>query len=283
MVAQLLRLQQPQQLLSAQPFPGQHLAHHTVHLRPADPGHLFPPKPVAGSTGRLPPPGTAQCDDASPPRCGSRTRPAPRRSSPFRTPSRCATWNRPRRPASPEECPRERWTGSSGLRCRPGSGARWPSGFRQASAGWLAAPTEHISPRPLGTLGHRYLPPGLLRQFSTALRQGAPLPAPQPGLAGTPESLVCRAGPLGIHRPKSEVPRNVQDVAHPQGRQAVPEGRRHPEGVVPGNPSRFRWPRAKARCSSSRANSVFDRYRRLSSGTPAAAQRASSAVQLSGR
>ena len=60
-------------------------------LRPADTGHLFPPKPVAGSTGRPPPPGTTQCDDASPPRCGSRTRPAPRRSSPSRTPSRCAT------------------------------------------------------------------------------------------------------------------------------------------------------------------------------------------------
>ena len=123
MVAQLLRLQQPQQLLSTEPFPGQHLTHHPVHppstrgqaLRPADPGHLFPPKPVADSTGRLPPPGTEQRDDASPPRCGSRTRPAPRHSSPSQTPFRSATGSRPRMPASPEECSRERWTGSSGM------------------------------------------------------------------------------------------------------------------------------------------------------------------------
>ena len=33
MVAQLLRLQQPQQLLSTQPLPGQHLSHHTVDPR----------------------------------------------------------------------------------------------------------------------------------------------------------------------------------------------------------------------------------------------------------
>ena len=88
-------------------------------------------------------------------------------------------------------------------------GGTLPSRFRRQMAQWIFARlppagwphplgTEHISPRPLGTLGHRYLPPGLLRQFSAALRQAAPLPAPQPGLAGTPESLVCRAGPLGI-------------------------------------------------------------------------------------
>ncbi len=41
-VAQLLRLQQPQQPLSTQPLLGQHLAHHTAHLRPRHPQRLFP-------------------------------------------------------------------------------------------------------------------------------------------------------------------------------------------------------------------------------------------------
>ena len=30
----------------------------------------------------------------------------------------------------------------TGARCRPGSGGKWPSGFRRASACWLAAPSE---------------------------------------------------------------------------------------------------------------------------------------------
>ena len=104
-------------------------------LGPRDPGHLFPPKPVVGSTEGLPRPGRGPCGDAIPPRacpvldtgCGSRIRPALRRSSPSRTPSRHASGILPRRPASPGECPRERWTDSSGARCRPGSGGRQPS------------------------------------------------------------------------------------------------------------------------------------------------------------
>ena len=60
-------------------------------LGPGYLGHLFPPNPVAGSTGRLPPAGTARCDDASPPRCGFRTRPAPRRSYQSRILSQCAS------------------------------------------------------------------------------------------------------------------------------------------------------------------------------------------------
>ena len=74
-----------------------------------------PLTPVAGSTGTLRPAGTGPHGDASPPRCGSRTRPFPRRSSQSRTPSQSASGTLPREPASPGECPRERWTGSSGI------------------------------------------------------------------------------------------------------------------------------------------------------------------------
>ena len=107
MVAQLLRLQPPQQPLSTEPLPGQHLTHHPVHLGPGDPGHPFPPKPVAGSIGTLRPAGTGPHGDATRPRCGSRTRPAQRRSSRSRTPSRCASGTLPRKPVSPRVCTRE--------------------------------------------------------------------------------------------------------------------------------------------------------------------------------
>ena len=140
LVVQLRILQPPQQFIRTEPFPGQHFPHHPVDLRTRDPRHLFPPKPVADSGERLPPAGIGRHDDASRPRCGSRTRPIPRRSSPSRTPFQRANGSHPRMPGSPEECPPERWTGGSGARCRPGSGARWLSGFRRASACWLAAP-----------------------------------------------------------------------------------------------------------------------------------------------
>ena len=103
-------------------------------------------------------------------------------------------------------------------------GNPYPLGAEQVAAGTLAS------------LGHRYLPPGLLRQFITALLQSAPLPAHQPGFAGHPPSLVCRTGPSRLRRPHCKTSRNVQDVPRPQGRQSLPEGRRHSEGVVPGDP-----------------------------------------------
>ena len=70
-------LQPPQQLIRPELFPGQHFPHHPVDLRPRDPGHLFPPKPVAGSAEKLRPADTGLRGDASPPRRWSRTRPAP--------------------------------------------------------------------------------------------------------------------------------------------------------------------------------------------------------------
>ena len=80
------------------PFPGQHFPHHPVDLRPRDPGHLFSPKPVAGSAEMLRPAGTGPRGDASPPKCGSRTRPAPRRfnfMAPFSAPGSVASMTRP--------------------------------------------------------------------------------------------------------------------------------------------------------------------------------------------
>ena len=137
----ILRLfQPPQQLSRPEPFPGQQFPHHPVDLRPRDPGHLFPPKPVAGSAEKLRPAGTGPRGDAIPPMSGSRTRPAPRRSSPSRTRSQCATGSLPRMPGSPTGYPPERWTSSSGVRCRPGSGGRRPKPSRRACASWLPAP-----------------------------------------------------------------------------------------------------------------------------------------------
>ena len=115
LVAFLRLLQPPQQFSRPEPFPGQHLPHHPVDLRSRDPGHLFPPKPVAGSGETLRPAGIAPRDDAIPPRCGSPTRPAPRCSSPSRTPFLCATGSHPRMPGSPGAYPPDRWTGSSGI------------------------------------------------------------------------------------------------------------------------------------------------------------------------
>ena len=102
-------------------------------LRPRDPGHFFPPSPAADPTEKPRPAGTGPRGDASPPKCGSRTHPAPRRSSPSQTPFQCATGSLPRIPRSPTGYPPEHWTGSSGVRCRPGSGGRLPKPLHQAS------------------------------------------------------------------------------------------------------------------------------------------------------
>ena len=105
-----------------EPYPGQHLTHYPVHLRPGDPGHLFPPIPAANSAGKPHPASTERCGDSSQPKCAFHTRPFPRRSFRSRIQFQCATATRPRKPASPRACPPERWTGSGGTRSRPGSG-----------------------------------------------------------------------------------------------------------------------------------------------------------------
>ena len=111
-------------------------------LRPRDPGHLFPPKPVAGSAEKLRPAGTGPRGDASQPRCGSRTRPGPTSlfsvsNSVFNTPTGASHVCQGLQRGNPPE----HWTGSSGVRCRPGSGGRRPSGFRRACACWSVAPS----------------------------------------------------------------------------------------------------------------------------------------------
>ena len=133
------------------------------------------------------------------PSAGSRIRRGPHRSSQSRTRFQCASGSRPRRPGSPEECPRGRWTDSSGVRCRPGSGDKPPTGPHQASPPGYPHPlgAEPIDTRPLASLGHRDLPPCGRRQRLTAPRQGLPLLTQRSGFAGTPVALVRRIGPVG--------------------------------------------------------------------------------------
>ena len=101
-----------------EPFPGQHLPHHPVDLGPGDPWHLPPSLLQTQESGSAQ---QAWGDMVMPPRprCGSRTRPAPRRSSPSRTPSQHANGSRPHGPRPPERNPPEHWIGGSGARCRP--------------------------------------------------------------------------------------------------------------------------------------------------------------------
>ncbi len=134
---------------------------------------IFFPKPVAGPAGRHPPADTGRCGGASRPRacpvldtgCGSHIRPGPRRLSQSRTRFRCATWRRPRRPGSPGSRRLARWTGSSGVHCRPGSDDRLPQGFLRAGVAWLL--------RHLKELGAKVGTPDItfhkLRHFHAAL------------------------------------------------------------------------------------------------------------------
>ena len=60
---------------------------------------------------------------------------------------------------------------------------------------------ETVGAGPLGSLRHRYLPPGLLRQFITALLHGPALPIPQLGFAGVPVSSnlkTCKSSKLEL-------------------------------------------------------------------------------------
>ena len=77
-VAPLGILNPPQQFMRREPFPGQHFPHYLVDQRPRV-RDIFLPKPVADSTEWPPPPGTGCRDEASPPRCGSRTNLRPHR------------------------------------------------------------------------------------------------------------------------------------------------------------------------------------------------------------
>ena len=147
----------------------QHLTHYTVHLRPGDPGHLFPPFLLQAQ--QECPAQQAQSDMVMPAGPGARLVfvQSPRRSSRSRIRFQCATATRPRKPACPRVCPPGRWTGTGALdRYRgvgqvPGRwtgtgaldryrgvgqvvagfapvhvfGGKWPRAPRRASASWL--------------------------------------------------------------------------------------------------------------------------------------------------
>ena len=81
---------------------------------------------------------------------------------------------------------------------------------------------EHIAPRPLASLSHRYLPPSLLRQLSTPLLHGPALPLPELGFAGAPRPPIFRTAPCWLQGPDRRVARNVQHVAHPPGPPSPP-------------------------------------------------------------
>ena len=208
----------------------QHLTHYTVHLRPGDPGHLFPPFLLQAQ--QECPAQQAQSDMVMPAGPGARLVfvQSPRRSSRSRIRFQCATATRPRKPACPRVCPPGRWTGTGALDRYRGVGqvpGRWTGtgaldryrGVGQVVAGFapvqvsaeygpellaglppLGYPAlgypdplgaEHISPRPLRSLRHRYLPPGCFRQFIATLHHGAAFmvrrcPPTSLGLRGRP-------------------------------------------------------------------------------------------------
>ena len=141
---------------------------------------------------------------------------------------------------SPGEYPRQRWTGSSGLAAVQVSAVDGPCLLARLALPGYPHPlgAEHIAPRPLASLGHRYLPPSLIRQLATALLHGTTLPALSLGLRGRPDPWRPRTGPSQLQGPDRSAARNVQHVAHPQARQGLPKGRRHPEGVRPRQPIR---------------------------------------------
>ena len=164
-VAQLDILQPAQQLMRSEPVPGQHFTHHPVHLRAGDQGHLFPPSLAAKSSGKPRPTGIGRYGDASQSRNGSRIHPAPRRSFRSRIPFRYASGILPRKPTSPGECPRGRWTGSAKFAAvqvlavyRPGLFTRLPVPRYPHPLG-----IEPVGSWPLCSLRHRHLPPLFLR------------------------------------------------------------------------------------------------------------------------
>ena len=211
------------------------------------PGHLFPPKPVAGSGETLRPAGIGPRDDAIPPRCGSPTRPAHvallRLELRFYAP-----------PGATHVCQGLqgrilRIVGQvvAGFAAVQVPAVNGPGDFAGlAPAGWThPLRAEPAAAGTLASLGHRNLTPGLLRQFTAALLHGPPRrsaaarpPAWACGGARSPDAPeMLRTGPGWLQRPDRGAAGNVQHLAHPQRRQSLPEGRPHPEGVVPSNPS----------------------------------------------
>ena len=150
-------------------------------------------------------------------------------------------------PGFPGADPPDRWTVVAGLAAVQVPAVNGPGDFAGLPpAGWThPLRAEPVAAGTLASLGHRNLTPGLLRQFTAALLHGPPLrsaaarpPAWACGGARSPDAPeMLRTGPGWLQRPDRGAAGNVQHLAHPQRRQSLPEGRPHPEGVVPGNPS----------------------------------------------
>ena len=172
--------------------------------------------------------------EATLPSCRSRTRSAQRRPSQSRTPFQCATWIAAHAaPASPRLCPHEPWTGSSDARCNPGSGARRQTVPRRACVNHgVQHPLgpEPVGARPLGSLGHRYLPAEASSgNSSPRLLHGPALSVHQPGCCGVARPLdMSGLVKSGAKEPGRGAARNVQHVPRPQVRQSLTEGRLHP-------------------------------------------------------
>ena len=118
--------------------------------------------------------------------------------------------------------------------CSVREGGRWRRDRRRRGA-W------HGSVWPVRYYPAYPRPPLSPARHSPAIQRCAsPLSAaarPPAWVCGAPPALVGRPGPLGLLRPHRKARRNVQYVTHLQGRQPLAEGRRHPEGIIPGHPA----------------------------------------------
>ena len=182
---------------------------------------------------------------AIPPRRGSRTYPGPRRSSPSRTPFLHATGILLPTPGHPTGYLPESWTGSSGACCRPGSCGRRPSGFRRAYACWLDAPSERWTGGcgdpgiPRAAVTSRQGSSGNSSLRSVMVRRCLPTSLASRGHPRPWYAVLVRAG-FGGHTAKPAGPSwtyRVPMAVSPSRKDDDIAGRRHPEGVVPGQRS----------------------------------------------
>ena len=213
-----------------------------IHLRPGDPGHLFPPKPVAGS-------------EAAPPSRHMATggQPAQVRVSYSSSPTSLFSVSnsvsmRQREPPTYARVSNDgilRSVGQvvAGL-ATIGSGGSGPVDF----AGFPPlgpAPGLNRCAGPLASRSDRYLPPSLLRQLAlSSPMETRRCPArawacgdarsPDSGLGSwLPGSWPASLDQSGANRPPGTWPARTMRI--PRGPRSLTAGRRHPEGVGPGS------------------------------------------------
>ncbi len=168
--------------------------------------------------------------------CGSRTHPIPRRSSPSRTRLQCATGSRPHGPGFPRGCPRERWTGSSGVRRRPGSGGRLPrTSPRTRYPHSLGAVT--VGARPLAA--H---PMVISRQTLLATpRRAGPWSAAPPAATWVCGDARCPDWAGWSRWVPTDTVRSgrTSSILHSRRRNSLPQRGRHPDSGIPSHPLRL--------------------------------------------